>query len=651
MLNRNNLKIDESNKNSNGIQLAKLNIYKQATMAALAVVVTIVLIFAMSVAWYSNVIHSEGLVFEVASWDFDFEGQVEIAKDSQGIFPGDSGIVEMNLENESDSSIAVLVNVTKDTENFIDAMKKRIYFYVEDSQVVNEETVERVYINETDEYKYMVMPGNSLVLSEEYHSDPYLKWEWVYDVLGYYVTGTMENSQMNVTDYMRPVVYDYDTATYHPDTGELLTVNAGISVEDYLTELYATDGYQGTYKDASGNAVEKINGYYPVVVDETTGYGIWLYLCNKEEIEENIAFDTEYAKLITNEFSAKLLLSGQKASEQVASVSTVDGLKTALNDGLADKIVLTGDMEISEKIAVTNTDGVVLNLAGHTLTIKTDGFEVQKGASFTLLGGTETGSGTIVGSSGNEIAVRSTGGEVTLHGVTIQNVARAVNIVDDDAAADKIDSRVKITNCNFDAGVAGVFVRGNAGQSARKTSVLIENTIITSDGYGVVGNGSASASGTDIEVVKCTITGAWSGIYQPQANSSIKVTDSTISGSTGFSIKAGTVTIMNTKVTGTGANNPPAFSASGVTSTGDAVYIETNYEVPIELYISGENTLLQSANSLALQVYEETSEFVTVEVSGGIFSSEIKETFLAEGYECKSIVEGRYEVGPVTQTP
>lgn len=643
MLNKN-----RQNQSLDKIQNAKLNIYKQAAMIVLAFVVTIVLIFAMSVAWYSNVIHTDDLVFQTAEWEFTFEGNVSVGSDPQTISPGDTGIVSLSLENQGDSSIAVLANVTKDTESFNESMKKRIYFYVDDSQVINDETVDRIYINETDEYKYTVLPKNTLTLSEEYHSDPLLKWEWVYDVLGYYVMGTMDtNGQMTVEDYMRPIVYDYDTATYDPTTGKLLTVNNGTPVKDFLTELYTTDGYAGSYLDEGGNAVvEENNGYYPVVVDEATGYGIWLYLCTQKEIEDAIAWDSsKYTKDINGSFAAKLLLTGQQAEENSTTVGNASELKEALNSGEYDKAILSGDFEITEPISVSGSEDVVLDLNGGTLTLNTSsnvGFEVQEGSSLTVI------NGTMAGKTDSAVAVKTVGGRVTLNGVTVTNAARGVNI-SDDSAASGTDSVVKITNCNFDVSVAGVFVRGNGTTSARQTTVVLENTTINSDGYGVAGNGSDSAVGTDIEISGCTITGAWSGIYHPQKDSYMKIVDSTITGETAIAIKGGTMDIEDTTVCGTGTKQDPAFTSSGYTSTGAALYAESGYGTQIVVNVTGDKdkTVFRSMYSEAIQKYDPDDTYVTITVTGGKFSSDVKD-FLAEGYTVVKQSDGTYEVG---QTP
>ena len=52
------------------------------------------------------------------------------------------------------------------------------------------------------------MGGGSLSLTQTSHNDAKLKWEWVYDVVGYYLLGTVSNGTAAVEEYLRPVVYD-----------------------------------------------------------------------------------------------------------------------------------------------------------------------------------------------------------------------------------------------------------------------------------------------------------------------------------------------------------------------------------------------------------------------------------------------------------
>lgn len=629
------LRKQEKSNSPDYMKTAKENIRKQAGMAGLAIVMTIILIFAMTVAWYSNVIHTDELVFETATWDFDFEGSVEIANEKQIVAPGDSGIVKLQLSNNSDDAITVLVNATKDG-SMPDIMKNRIYFYVDNSQLINGEVVERIYINETDEYAYTVLGQNTLTLNEEYHNDAHLKWEWVYDVLGYYVSGKMgDNGRIIVDDYMRPVVYDYDKAMYDEE-GELVSVDSGVSKADFLQTLFETDGYKGKTVPSP-----TVGGYYPVAVDEDSNYGIWLYLLNEKSIEYETSIDNQLSKGDGSgnrySFSGRLMLSGQQKREAEVHVATAEDLRTQLNAAGIDKVTLGGNLTLSETIQLANGQKVVLDLNGKTLTVPAGktGIDALEGSSLTVINGNVDG-------SGKGVAFHSVGAEVTLSKVKITNVERAVYIEDNKGVG--LDSRSKITGCDIDVNEVGVLVRGNGSVSARKTAILIENSTIKSGELAIMGNGSDAQSGTDIEVIGSTITGAVTGIYQPQKNSYIKITDSTVTGVVAIAIKGGSVEIKDTVVQGTGPKQTPKFEGSGFTDTGDAIYVETGYGTEITVDISGNKTMVKSEHSYAIQVFEPNSEYATVTVRGGKYSSDIS-NFVPDGYDYKVSADGCYEVG------
>lgn len=623
----------EDNKNSDVSELdkkiAKSSVYKQACMAGLAVIVTVVLIFSMTVAWYSNVIHTQNLVFETASWDFEFDGTVNLGTDARIISPGDSGIVSLELSNNSDDTIEVLVNVTKDYDGAVSEMKKRIYFYVDTAQLINGEYVEGIYINESDSFSYKVTASNSLVLSENYHSDAYLKWEWVYDVVGYYVTGTMNSDgTMTVDDYMKPVKYDLDTAVFDDD-GKLLTVG-GMSLDDYLATLYAADGYAGR------EVPEAQNGYYPVVTDSETGYGIWLYLCDEAEIMAATSWDTLIAEKTkageTTTFTPKILLSGRQAEEAKVLVTTANDFNDALaNDGV-DRIVVNDDLVLDSTLTIPDEREVIIDLGENTLTLSNNvGFTAEEGSSLTILNGKLAG-------GDKTTVVKSVGAEITLSNTEISGY-EAVRVSDNEGTG--VDSFVKISECTINTSDVSVILYGNANASGSNVQLLIENSTITSDYIGVMGNGSRW--GTDIEIVKSAITGKWGAVYQPQDNSTLTIKESTLEGYTGIAIKAGTVDIENSVILGTGAKGEPAFSNNGYTDTGDAVYIETNYEVDITLNISGENTLVKSTNSYAIQVYDPVAPQVNVNVTGGTYSSDIT-GFMPSGYSALHKADGTYVV-------
>ena len=120
----------------------KANIQKQAILALLAITTTVVLCFALTVAWYSNILHTSDLTFKAKTWDFVFEGNLNMQDGNILASPGDNGIITLSLANISDetnilgtstdvSAIGVNVNISKSDMGLL---SPRIYFYIDNTE-------------------------------------------------------------------------------------------------------------------------------------------------------------------------------------------------------------------------------------------------------------------------------------------------------------------------------------------------------------------------------------------------------------------------------------------------------------------------------------------------------------------------------------
>lgn len=198
-------------------------------------------------------------------------------------------------------------------------------------------------------------------------------------------------------------------------------------------------------------------------------------------------------------------------------------------------------------------------------------------------------------------------------------------------------------------------VSGDGNASAGKTVLLVQDSTLTSTTYaGISGNGTATNPGrwgTEIQVINSTVTGYYCGIYHPQMQSDLTVSGSTISGMTGMAIKGGNVTILDSKVLGTGEADvvdpeTTTPSKSGFLDTGDGVYIESDYGYPVVLEISGNSEIShKAATAKAVRVYPEAAHVRTL-ITGGQFDSDVTK-YLAEGYICTGS-EGKFTVTKAT---
>ena len=605
-------------------------IWKQALFALAALATLGVLLYSLTTAWYTNVAETTELVFETESWGF--EGQVKALDTGLLLAPGQSACAALSVTNDGEQINQITVTVDK--SSMPEELQKRIYFYVPATVKQHEETVECVYLSPYGGYSYRVMPKSTLLLTADSAADAPVRCEWVYDVLGYYVYGTLDKDHKLITAeqikaskrkdveapvYIRPVEYDYDKAIFQDD--KLLTVD-GDKVDDFVKALLAADGYKNV------DTTKIVGDYYAVNItgmSETEQTGLWLYLCTQTEIEAATELDTrigtyryllarkddqgntveltedekkEYvsvAELLTGT-SATIQIAGQNLRTSIADVTEVKNLTAALEQG--ESVRLAGDMTLGEAITIPADKDVIIDLNGKQLTTNVVGQPVLEGApgsSITVLNGTING-------GSRDTAVQLVGSSAAFSGVTIQGRL----LIDDKNESNENGtvSVVRLSNCTLKTvgdEQVGVHVFGNGAASSSRTVLLVEDCTIESTFAGILGNGSDDCYGTDIQVLNSTVKGKYAGIYQPQRGSRLLVQNSTVEGMTGIAVKGGTVTIRNCIVNGTREDGfvPTAeqvkASRNGWLDTGAGVYVEANYDWAEEIAMTIAGSTISSA--------------------------------------------------------
>lgn len=588
-------------------------IWKQALFALAALATLGVLLYSLTTAWYTNVAETTELVFETESWGF--EGQVKALDTGLLLAPGQSACAALSVTNDGEQINQITVTVDKSA--MPEELQKRIYFYVPAVAKESDKTADRVYLSTYGGYSYRVMPKSTLLLTADSAADAPVRCEWVYDVLGYYVYGTLDTKGQLITGregveapvYIRPVEYDYDKAIFQDD--KLLTVGE-VKVDDFVKELLAADGY----KDAGKT---KVGDYYAVNTTGTSGTeqtGLWLYLCTQTEVEAATVLDTRigtYRYLLeqkdeqdssipltdeqTKEYEdvaallggakATIQIAGQNLRTSIADVTAAERLTAALEQG--ESVRLAGDMTLQEAVTIPADKDVIIDLNGKQLTTNLVGQPVLKGApgsSITVL------NGTIDGGS-RDTAVQLVGSSAAFSGVTIQGRL----LIDDKNESNENGtvSVVRLSNCTLKTvgdEQVGVHVFGNGAASSSRTVLLVEDCTIESTFAGILGNGSDDCYGTDIQVLNSTVKGKYAGIYQPQRGSRLLVQNSTVEGMTGIAVKGGTVTIRNCIVNGTAekgflpTEDQVKASRNGWLDTGAGVYVEANYDWADEITLT-----------------------------------------------------------------
>ena len=667
------------------LERVRRNVYRQAALAILTILLTVVILFAMTSAWYTNIVQSSGLMFEAEAWGFN--GTITINDAPILAAPGDDGVVSMRVENDSDTISAISVNVSKN--GMSEEMQKRLFFYVDTRMNREGETMSRVYLNRYEGYTYNVFGNGELRLTEQISNAPVIKWEWVYDVLGYYVlaqpyevttktetvvvgedgsitpvTEIETTIKMDIKEYLRPIEYDFDKATTVVNTEgdsvtvELDTINGVISPETFLWRLSQEDGYKGSIEP---DDKQDFGNYYVVDVDEN-GYGVYAYLCNYAEIQMATVYDTNLGKLayknsqnmeLTAQEQAMLrqkatiTLSAQKNESTAVHVTTLSSLQTAIASDYADVVQLTSNISIpeGERLTIPANSKVMLDLGGYSITnVEGTAIKAEPGSSLTMTNGTLIqAKQTQTENTSVTCGIYTIGAEVVMSNMKINDFQYGIYFGDHEKE-NELDSRVHILNSSIAAEDYAVAISGNGLLSDQKTQLIIENSTLTSNSIVVSGSGNVDGNGrwgTDIQIINSTIAGTkrddlsvfGAGIYHPQKDSTLMVYNSYVEGYNGIGIKGGSVSIVDSTIKGLGDYTEPAFAGSGYTDTGDAVYIETNYDYEIQLRISGSKSILthRDEQSASLRVFEEDATNVLVQIEGGTFDEEQPVDYLVEG--------------------
>lgn len=636
----------------------KARIYKQTGLALTAILVTVALLFAMSTAWYSNVLEAGSITFQAEKWELN-AGDLSTDGSSVIAQPGARGILPVSYKNTSESPLNIYVGVSK--ENMDRDLKKRVYFYTETPYTVEneskKETVSRRYLTNGTAAPYTVLSRGQLTMSDDFCSvDTPIYWEWVYDLLGYYVrvssTPASDGSAVEM-EYLRPIVYDYNKAAFDAD-GNLTTVD-GKRADLFLQELAETDGYLNIFSE-SNTVTDPVNQTMYYIVDndnrDALGYYTAIRLLTKQEIAAANVWDTEQGKNGASFNDLKITITGETANIEVKDIDTPEALVAALKSEAGGYFRLIGDLELTENIQFSNKQQpITLDLGGNTLTAAQAGImlRVNSGAQLTVLNGTVKASG-----DAGDIAFASLNGQLTLSNVRVENTGVAVYITDEYGKSADPDSTVYITGSTLTGSSTNqpaVMVLGNGTTTAQKTRCVMEDTTIEAPNYiGISGFGEKVNAGTEIQLRRCTVTGKAAAIYHPQDNSTLKAENTVLSGSTGIAVKGGSVYLDNCVVTGSAAAAlAGSFNNNGFTDTGAAVYLEAGYERDnIAVYITGENSRITAKKQQALLLYYDEKDTNTrkarIAVSGGTYSSDVKDYLANALFQSKLNDDGFYIV-------
>lgn len=191
-----------------------------------------------------------------------------------------------------------------------------------------------------------------------------------------------------------------------------------------------------------------------------------------------------------------------------------------------------------------------------------------------------------------------------------------------------------------------------SGDSYHNINFTLENVNLTAGGsddtdYAIVTNGNDT--GININIIGGSVTATNSiAIYFPPADSSLTIDGAAVTGTTGVAVKGGEITIKgDAQIKGTGEKHEPVASGSGVTDTGDALYVEGNYSRDLTVEILGGTFTSEKGQSVQMLEEAGVAGSKDVTIYGGTFDSDVT-GFVYTGLQPDANGDGTFTVTKLT---
>ena len=189
------------------------------------------------------------------------------------------------------------------------------------------------------------------------------------------------------------------------------------------------------------------------------------------------------------------------------------------------------------------------------------------------------------------------------------------------------------------------------------SKLTVNGTVKTDGSYAIAGNGAETGGNIDscdITVNNGAVISASNGIaiYHPEKGT-VTINGGVISGHTGIEMCAGKLVVSGGTITSNGANMDATGSQNAILDGAAISIINRNYPGGIPVAeITGGTIKATGAGAQALKVYDYTDDKVAewtdagqyVNVSGGVFDTEIKPEWCAANYEPVDNGNGTYTV-------
>lgn len=164
-----------------------------------------------------------------------------------------------------------------------------------------------------------------------------------------------------------------------------------------------------------------------------------------------------------------------------------------------------------------------------------------------------------------------------------------------------IESDVEISAVNG-FGIC-IFGEGNSTSKTGASVVNLNGCKITAEAGIFVSGNLQNENGNIININGATIESAPEIAVIVNGKATVNVNNSTLKGDTAIYLKAGTVTLNNSKVIGTGVAAAPVAYGNGANATGDAIVMDSHSSYAGDMILNiGTGNTITSTNGYALQV-------------------------------------------------
>lgn len=132
------------------------------------------------------------------------------------------------------------------------------------------------------------------------------------------------------------------------------------------------------------------------------------------------------------------------------------------------------------------------------------------------------------------------------------------------------NSKIELNNVTVNSKNNAFFIEG------KNPVVVINDSKLITDQVAIYTNGSTS-SDTNITLDNSDIVSKSMGIYQASSGVLTISNNSSVTGTTGIGLKSGQLNVLNSTIVGNGTSvETPQVENSGISNTGDAIYVEVN---------------------------------------------------------------------------